>query len=101
MPFSWDESKVYSSIKVGACAYDTNSSTVLFNAPNFALEMTNHTRWGSTFFPAQEPDVGQANLAPGDCVAGYVTFDYPPEETPAFVIFTVLVTGDVIKWKVE
>jgi hypothetical protein len=101
LPFSWDESKVYSAIGVSACAYSTNPSTVLFNAPNFALEMTDHTRWGSTSFPAQQPDVGQAHLAPSGCVAGFVTFDYPPDETPAFVIFTVLVTGDVIKWKLE
>src|SRR5215216_2055903 len=69
----------FSAIEVQACAGD-NETTI--NPANFSLQMPNDSRLQTAFATAIEPNLPLSNLASGDCVRGYVTFETPQGESP-------------------
>lgn len=62
------------------------SENVSSNPFNYALQMPDNTRVEAGI-SAREPALHSAQLAPGDCVRGWVTFEIPKDAKPNFVIF--------------
>jgi hypothetical protein len=61
--------------------------------------MPDDTRLQTALATAIEPALPLSNLAPGDCVRGYVTFEPPQGESPKFVLFEQS-TAPPIKWAI-
>jgi hypothetical protein len=75
----------FGAIDVEGCANDDAQSFSL-NPFYFNLQMPDNTRSESTM-PAAEPELNHTELAPGECVRGYVTFEVPQGQTPIAIYF--------------
>jgi hypothetical protein len=75
---------VFAAIDVQECAGSSGSSA---NPFDWALRMPDNSR----ITPSagwKDPPLNAVNLAAGDCVRGWVTFEVPQGITPAFVVLT-------------
>ena len=88
----------YNAADVEACASPSTEGSVDLNPAAFNLQMPDNTRL-ETDVGVKEPSLDFTTLPPGDCVRGFVTFQVPQSETPAYFLFAG--SSTIIKWAVQ
>jgi hypothetical protein len=78
-----DSNNEFAAADVEACA--TGGQPVAVNSFNFKLQMPDNTRRNTTF--AKDPALNFTNLAANDCVRGWVSFEVPVGQRPAYVVY--------------
>jgi Domain of unknown function (DUF4352) len=96
-----DPGNVFALIDVEGCAGATNTQAVSLNPFDFELQMLDNTRRQSDI-PVREPSLHATDLAGGDCVRGFVTFEVPDGQNAKAVVFTSsgIQGSTIIKWAV-
>lgn len=75
----------YGSAEAEICAGRRGAPRV--SPESFAVELTDGTRRGRTYFGPREPALSGGSLAAGECVRGWLTFEVPRGQRPAYVVF--------------
>ncbi len=87
----------FGAIDVEGCA-NNDAQRFSLNPFYFNLQMPDNTRSESTM-PAAEPELNHTELAPGECVRGYVTFEVPQGQTPIAIYFKPM-GGESARWNI-
>jgi len=85
---------IYVAADVEACAGKHASAAV--NRSLFAVETAGQTGWPSRD-PVKQPALRSTYITPNHCTRGWVTFRVPNDQP---VLFVVLLSSSVVKWKV-
>ena len=88
----------FGAIDVEGCAND-DAQRFSLNPFYFNLQMPDNTRSESTM-PAAEPELNHTDLAPGECVRGFVTFEVPQGQTPVAIHFRPI-GGESARWNLS
>ncbi len=100
--FDPNPGNVFAAIDVEGCTRPDLEGAVSIGPFDFQLQMPDNTRRDA--FSLKEPALHETDLAAGDCVRGFMTFEIPEGVTALFVIFNpraVLFTPVPIKWAVQ
>lgn len=80
-----DPGNQFAAVEVEVCAGKRGIPRA--TADSFRLELVDGTRRGRSFFGPKEPRFADAKLPPGECARGWVNFEAPVDERPAYVVF--------------
>ncbi|MDP9485369.1 MAG: DUF4352 domain-containing protein [Actinomycetota bacterium] len=94
-----DAGKRFAAIDVRGCA--TGDDRVPFDGFEFSLTMPDDTRIASTLPTVSDPALQGTNLLPGECVRGFVNFQVPKGQRPAYVRFDRIFPDEVARWRVD
>jgi hypothetical protein len=70
------------------------------NPFDFSLQMPDNTRIGPTM-PVVDPALHHADLLPGECVRGLVSFQVPKGQRPSYVRFDQIWPEEVARWSLD
>ena len=80
-----DAGKEFAAVEAEICAGGRAAPRV--TPDSFKVELPDGTRRGRSYFGPKEPVLADAKLASGECARGWVSFEVPEGERPAYVVF--------------
>jgi hypothetical protein len=87
----------FGAINVEGCA-NNDAQSFSLNPFFFNIQMPDNTRREAAF-PVAEPPLNHTDLAPGECVRGWVTFEVPQGQKPNAIYFKPM-GGESARWNI-
>lgn len=97
-----DPGNIYAAIDVEGCVNQQASEAATINPFDFELQARDNRRYEADV-GIKEPTLNDTTVIPGDCVRGFVTFQFPQRQKPAFVVFETYdadFNPVVLKWAI-
>lgn len=88
-----DPGKEFGAAEAQICAGPRGARRV--SPESFKLEMADGTVRGRSYFGPKEPQFADARLEGGACVRGWLNFEVPKGQRPAYVVFQ---GSSVVRW---
>lgn len=87
----------YGAADVEGCAGETPPPGTAAAPQLFFLETTDGLAWRTTE-PVKTPALHLTRLARNRCARGWITFSFPKDRKPDFVVF---ISGEIVKWRIQ